>query len=282
MVNWEEVWAELLKTAEEVGVARYTIGERLFGKDGLKRIYQKKVRACRCLCEDLIAVINDEIKSKKLLKDKEPEVKKETKKKLKAAEKKVAANKPASIPQKETTVDAIQAAIDLIKAQQRAPLIVEQTPKEEPVEEVKPEPVEEPVEEQVEAPIEEVEEEVVEEPVETPVEEDVSDIAVFDADEEEDPLFTRVDKMSFILEDYFYRLQYPFKIIRGREEVDEGDHILLFIKTNGEVKPYILSADQFKEFVATGKVNHWFSARLPKEIWEKMGKVETPSEQEVF
>ena len=46
MVNWEEVWAELLKTAEEVGVARYTIGERLFGKDGLKRIYQKKVRAC--------------------------------------------------------------------------------------------------------------------------------------------------------------------------------------------------------------------------------------------
>lgn len=275
MVNWEEVWAELLKTAEEVGVARYTIGERLFGKDGLKRIYQKKVRACRCLCEDLVAVINDEIKSKKLLKDKEADVKKATKKKLKAAEKKISANKPASIPQKETTVDAIQAAIDLIKAQQREPLIVEQTPKEEPVVEINPETVEEPIEEQIEAPIKED----VEEPTETLVEDEVSDIAVFDVDKEE-PLFVRVDKMSFILDDYFYRMQYPFKIISGREEVDEGDHILLFIKTNGEVKPYILSAAQFKEFIATGKVNHWFSVRLPKEIWEKMGKVETTVEQE--
>lgn len=275
MVNWEEVWAELLKTAEEVGVARYTIGERLFGKDGLKRIYQKKVRACRCLCEDLVAVINDEIKSKKLLKDKEADVKKATKKKLKAAEKKISANKPASIPQKETTVDAIQAAIDLIKAQQREPLIVEQTPKEEPVVEINPETVEEPIEGHIEVPIEED----VEEPTETPVEDEVSDIAVFDADKEE-PLFVRVDKMSFILDDYFYRMQYPFKIISGREEVDEGDHILLFIKTNGEVKPYILSAAQFKEFIATGKVNHWFSVRLPKEIWEKMGKVETTVEQE--
>lgn len=277
MVNWEEVWAELLKTAEEVGVARYTIGERLFGKDGLKRIYQKKVRACRCLCEDLIAVINDEIKSKKLFKDKETDVKKAAKKKLKAAEKKVSSNKPTSIPQKETTVDAIQAAIDLIKAQQRAPLIVEQTPKEESVVEINPEIVEEPIEEQIEVPIEEDEKE----PTETPVEDEVSDIAVFDADEKES-VFVRVDKMSFILNDYFYRMQYPFKIISGREEVDEGDHILLFIKTNGEVKPYILSAGQFKEFVATGKVNHWFSVRLPKEIWEKMGKVETPSIQEEF
>lgn len=275
MVNWEEVWAELLKIAEEVGVARYTIGERLFGKDGLKRIYQKKVRACRCLCEDLVAVINDEIKSKKLLKDKEADVKKATKKKLKAAEKKVSSNKPASILQKETTVDAIQAAIDLIKAQQRAPLIVEQTPKEEPAVEINPETVEEPIEEQIEAPIKED----VEEPTETLVEDEVSDIAVFDVDKEE-PLFVRVDKMSFILDDYFYRMQYPFKIISGREEVDEGDHILLFIKTNGEVKPYILSAAQFKEFIATGKVNHWFSVRLPKEIWEKMGKVETTVEQE--
>ena len=277
MVNWEEVWAELLKTAEEVGVARYTIGERLFGKDGLKRIYQKKVRACRCLCEDLVAVINDEIKSKKLLKDKEADVKKATKKKLKAAEKKISANKPASIPQKETTVDAIQAAIDLIKAQQREPLIVEQTPKEEPVVEINPETVEEPIEGHIEVPIEED----VEEPTETPVEDEVSDIAVFDVDKEE-PLFVRVDKMSFILDDYFYRMQYPFKIISGREEVDEGDHILLFIKPNGEVKPYILSAAQFKEFIATGKVNHWFSVRLPKEIWEKMGKVETTVEQEEF
>lgn len=277
MVNWEEVWAELLKTAEEVGVARYTIGERLFGKDGLKRIYQKKVRACRCLCEDLIAVINDEIKSKKSFKDKETDVKKATKKKLKAAEKKVSSNKPISIPQKETTVDAIQAAIDLIKAQQRAPLIVEQAPKEESVVEINPEIVEEPIEEQIEVPIEEDEKE----PTETPVEDEVSDIAVFDADEKE-TVFVRVDKMSFILDDYFYRMQYPFKIISGREEVDEGDHILLFIKTNGEVKPYILSAGQFKEFVATGKVNHWFSVRLPKEIWEKMGKVETPSIQEEF
>ena len=260
MVNWEEVWAELLKTAEEVGVARYTIGERLFGKDGLKRIYQKKVRACRCLCEDLIAVINDEIKSKKLLKDKDADVKKATKKKLKAAEKKVSSNKPTSIPQKETTVDAIQAAIDLIKAQQRAPLIVEQTPKEETVVEINPETVEEPIEEQKEVPIEKD----VKEPTETPVEDEVSDIAVFNADEEE-PLFVRVDKMSFILDDYFYRMQYPFKIISGREEVDEGDHILLFIKTNGEVKPYILS-----------------SVRLPKEIWEKMSKVEIPSIQEEF
>ena len=275
MVNWEEVWAELLKTAEEVGVARYTIGERLFGKDGLKRIYQKKVRACRCLCEDLVAVINDEIKSKKLLKDKEADVKKATKKKLKAAEKKISANKPASIPQKETTVDAIQAAIDLIKSQQRAPLIVEQSPKEEPAVEINPETVEEPIEEQIEAPIKED----VEEPTETVVEEEGSDIAVFNVEEEE-PLFTRIDKMSFILDDYFYRMQYPFKIISGREEVDEGDHILLFIKTNGEVKPYILSAAQFKEFIATGKVNHWFSVRLPKEIWEKMGKVETTVEQE--
>ena len=277
MVNWEEVWAELLKIAEEVGVARYTIGERLFGKDGLKRIYQKKVRACRCLCEDLVAVINDEIKSKKLLKDKEADVKKATKKKLKAAEKKISANKPASIPQKETTVDAIQAAIDLIKAQQREPLIVEQTPKEEPVVEINPETVEEPIEGHIEVPIEED----VEEPTETLVEDEVSDIAVFDVDKEE-PLFVRVDKMSFILDDYFYRMQYPFKIISGREEVDEGDHILLFIKTNGEVKPYILSAAQFKEFIATGKVNHWFSVRLPKEIWEKMGKVETTAEQEEF
>ena len=277
MVNWEEVWAELLKTAEEVGVARYTIGERLFGKDGLKRIYQKKVRACRCLCEDLIAVINDEIKSKKLLKDKDADVKKATQKKLKSAEKKVSSNKPTSIPQKETTVDAIQAAIDLIKAQQRAPLIVEQSPKEETVVEINPETVEEPIEEQKEVPIEKD----VKEPTETLVEDEVSDIAVFNADEEE-PLFVRVDKMSFILDDYFYRMQYPFKIISGREEVDEGDHILLFIKTNGEVKPYILSADQFKEFVSTGKVNHWFSVRLPKEIWEKMSKVETPSIQEEF
>lgn len=277
MVNWEEVWTELLKTAEEVGVARYTIGERLFGKDGLKRIYQKKVRACRCLCEDLVAVINDEIKSKKLLKDKAVDVKKAAKKKLKSAEKKISVNKPASIPHKETTVDAIQAAIDLIKAQQRAPLIVEQTPKEEPVVEINPKTVEEPIKEQIEVPIEEDKEES----TETPVEDEVSDIAVFDADKEE-PLFVRVDKMSFILDDYFYRMQYPFKIISGREEVDEGDHILLFIKTNGEVKPYILSADQFKEFVATGKVNHWFSVCLPKEIWEKMGKVETPSVQEDF
>ena len=275
MVNWEEVWAELLKIAEEVGVARYTIGERLFGKDGLKRIYQKKVRACRCLCEDLVAVINDEIKSKKLLKDKEADVKKATKKKLKAAEKKISANKPASIPQKETTVDAIQAAIDLIKSQQRAPLIVEQSPKEEPAVEINPETVEKSIEKQIEAPIKED----VEEPTETVVEEEGSDIAVFNVEEEE-PLFTRIDKMSFILDDYFYRMQYPFKIISGREEVDEGDHILLFIKTNGEVKPYILSAAQFKEFIATGKVNHWFSVRLPKEIWEKMGKVETTVEQE--
>lgn len=269
MVDWNEVWAELLKTAEEAGVARYTLGEKLFGKDGLKRIYQKKVRVCRCLCEDLITAINDEIKSKKLLKDKEPEVKKVTKKALKAAEKKIKANKSVSIPPKETTVDAIQAAIDLIKSQQREPLIVEQ--KEELVGDINPEPQEE----KVTIPVEEV----AEEPTETLVEEEDSDIAVFNAEEEES-LFTRIDKMSFILDDYFYRLQYPFKIISGREEVDEGDHILLFIKTNGEVKPYILSAAQFKEFIATGKVNHWFSARLPKEIWEKMGKVETTVEQE--
>ena len=270
MVDWNEVWAELLKTAEEAGVARYTLGEKLFGKDGLKRIYQKKVRVCRCLCEDLITAINDEIKSKKLLKDKEPEVKKVTKKALKAAEKKIKANKSVSIPPKETTVDAIQAAIDLIKSQQREPLIVEQ--KEELVEDINPEPQEE----KVTIPVEEV----AEEPTETLVEEEDSDIAVFNAEEEEESLFTRIDKMSFILDDYFYRLQYPFKIISGREEVDEGDHILLFIKTNGEVKQYILSAAQFKEFIATGKVNHWFSARLPKEIWEKMGKVETTVVQE--
>ena len=34
--------------------------------------------------------------------------------------------------------------------------------------------------------------------------------------------------------------------------------------------------------IKTGKVNHWFSVRLPKEIWEKMSKVETPSIQEEF
>ena len=38
MVDWNEVWAELLKTAEEAGVARYNLGEKLFGKDGLNRI----------------------------------------------------------------------------------------------------------------------------------------------------------------------------------------------------------------------------------------------------
>ena len=160
----------------------------------------------------------------------------------------------------------------MIKSQQREPLIVEQ--KEELVEDINPEPQEE----KVTIPVEEV----AEEPTETLVEEEDSDIAVFNAEEEEESLFTRIDKMSFILDDYFYRMQYPFKIISGREEVDEGDHILLFIKTNGEVKPYILSAGQFKEFVATGKVNHWFSVRLPKEIWEKMSKVETPSIQEEF
>ena len=44
MVDWNEVWAGLLKTAEEAGVSRYTLGERMFGKDALKRIYQKNCR----------------------------------------------------------------------------------------------------------------------------------------------------------------------------------------------------------------------------------------------
>lgn len=273
MVDWNEVWAGLLKTAEEAGVSRYTLGERMFGKDALKRIYQKNLRVCRCMCEDLIGFINEEIKAKKLLKDKEPEVKKATKKALKDAGKKITANKSAVIEVKETTVDTIQAAIDQIKAKMIKPLIAEQAEKEKPIAEVNIEPIVAKEDEQAVVPDKE--------PEETKQADDEPDIAVFNI-EEEPPLFVRVDKMSFLLEDYFYRLQYPFKIISGREEVDEGDHILLLIKTNGEMKPYILSADQFKEFVATGKVNHWFSARLPKELWEKMGKVEATTEQEDY
>lgn len=273
MVDWNEVWAGLLKTAEEAGVSRYTLGERMFGKDALKRIYQKNLRVCRCMCEDLIGFINEEIKAKKLLKDKEPEVKKATKKALKDVGKKITANKSAVIEVKETTVDTIQAAIDQIKAKMIKPLIAEQAEKENPVTKAKSASI--PVKEETPIAVAENAQE------ETKPTDDEPDIAIFTV-EEETPLFTRVDKMSFLLEDYFYRLQYPFKIISGREEVDEGDHILLLIKTNGEMKPYILSADQFKEFVATGKVNHWFSARLPKELWEKMGKVEATTEQEDY
>lgn len=257
MVDWNEVWSELLKTADGIGISRYVLGERMFGKDGLKKIYLKKTRVCRCMCEDLFGIINEEIKSKKLLKAAEPDTKKATKKALKTVVKTVEENKPAVIEVKETTADTIKAAIDEIKAKQVKPLIAEpDEPKE--VEEVAPaEPVV-------------VAEEQNEEPTE---EEPVDDIRLFSVEEEEEASqFKRVDKNSFLLEDYFYRMQYPFKIISGRAEVDEGDHILLFIKSNGDMKPYILSADQFKEFVGTGKVNYWFSARLPKEVWDKMNK----------
>lgn len=262
MVDWNEVWSELLKTADGIGISRYVLGERMFGKDGLKKIYQKKTRVCRCMCEDLLGIINEEIKSKKLLKAVEPDTKKAAKKTLKAAAKIVEGNTPAVIEVKETTADTIKAAIDEIKAKQVKPLIAEQ---DEPKE----------VEEALSA------DAVVEEQKENPVEEEPIDgIRLFSIEEEDEevPLFKRIDKNSFLLEDYFYRMQYPFKIISGRAEVDEGDHILLFIKTNGDMKPYILSADQFKEFVGTGKVNHWFSARLPKEVWDKMGK-ETYNEE---
>ena len=262
MVDWNEVWSELLKTADGIGISRYVLGERMFGKDGLKKIYQKKTRVCRCMCEDLLGIINEEIKSKKLLKAVEPDTKKAAKKTLKTAAKTVEGNTPAVIEVKETTADTIKAAIDEIKAKQVKPLIAEQ---DEPKE----------VEEALSA------DAVVEEQKENPVEEEPIDgIRLFSIEEEDEevPLFKRIDKNSFLLEDYFYRMQYSFKIISGRAEVDEGDHILLFIKTNGDMKPYILSADQFKEFVGTGKVNHWFSARLPKEVWDKMGK-ETYNEE---
>lgn len=258
MVDWNEVWSELLKTADGIGISRYVLGERMFGKDGLKKIYQKKTRVCRCMCEDLLGIINEEIKSKKLLKAVEPDAKKVVKKDLKSAGKTIEENKPAVIEVKETTADTIKAAIDEIKAKQVKPLIAEpDEPKE--IEEVAPAEAEAVVEEQKE-------ESVVEE-------EPVDDICLFSVEEDEEaPLFKRIDKNSFLLEDYFYRMQYPFKIISGRAEVDEGDHILLFIKSNGAMKPYILSAGQFKEFVETSKVNHWFSARLPKEVWDKMNK----------
>lgn len=262
MVDWNEVWSELLKTADGIGISRYVLGERMFGKDGLKKIYQKKTRVCRCMCEDLLGIINEEIKSKKLLKAVEPDTKKAAKKTLKAVAKTVEGNTPAVIEVKETTADTIKAAIDEIKAKQVKPLIAEQ---DEPKE----------VEEALSA------DAVVEEQKENPVEEELIDgIRLFSIEEEDEevPVFKRIDKNSFLLEDYFYRMQYPFKIISGRAEVDEGDHILLFIKTNGDMKPYILSADQFKEFVGTGKVNHWFSARLPKEVWDKMSK-ETYNEE---
>jgi len=257
MVDWNEVWSELLKATDGIGVSRYVLGERLFGKDGLKRIYLKKTRVCRCMCEDLLGIINEEIKLKKHLEAVKPDTKNTSKKGLKAVSKTIEKNKPAVIEVKETTADTIKAAIDVIKTKQVKPLIAEPDELKE-VEEVAPaEPIT-----------------VVEEQKEVPIKEETADdIRLFSVeDEKEASLFKRVDKNSFLLDDYFYRMQYSFKIISGRVEVDEGDHILLFIKSNGDMKPYILSADQFKEFVGTGKVNHWFSARLPKEVWDKMNK----------
>lgn len=261
MVDWIEVWAGLIETADNLGVSRYALGERLYGKEGIKRIYQKKNRACRCMCEDLLTAIKEEMKSKKLLKDKTPEEKKEVRKLLKDDEKLISSEEVVKIQPKETTEDTIKAAINEVKAMQIQPLI-EEVPEAEVCEE--------------EAKVETVNVYdfcygILPESVAPSIVESDEDLPRFDA-EEETSLFTRVDKNSFLLEDYFYRMQYPFKIINGRNEVDAGDHILLYIKANGEMKPYILSVDQFKEFVSTGKVDYWFSARLPKEVWDKTSK----------
>lgn len=284
MTDWNKVWANLLKTAEELGVSKYTLGLAMYGKSNQNKLYRKNLRACRCMCEDVYKIIKAEIEKNNLLATATPELKKAATKTLKNTDKAIKAAGADAIPVKETTEETIQAAVDELKAMRVQPLI-------EPVKEtVEPEPdvkITEIVEQVIEEPVKGVVAPVVDEPKETSLYEQYyailpESIAPSDKSAEENdftpefriedevsPLFERVDKQSFVLEDWFYRMQYPFKILDGRKEVDAGDHILLYIKTNGEMKPYILSAVQFKEFVSTGKVNYWFSCRVPKADWER-------------
>lgn len=284
MTDWNKVWENLLKTAEELGVSKYTLGLAMYGKSNQNKLYRKNLRACRCMCEDVYKIIKAEIEKNNLLATATPELKKAATKTLKNTDKAIKAAGADAIPVKETTEETIQAAVDELKAMRVQPLIepVKETVEHEP--DVK---ITEIVEQVIEEPVKGVVAPVVDEPKETSLYEQYyailpESIAPSDKSAEENdftpefriedevsPLFERVDKQSFVLEDWFYRMQYPFKILDGRKEVDAGDHILLYIKTNGEMKPYILSAVQFKEFVSTGKVNYWFSCRVPKADWER-------------
>lgn len=292
MTDWNKVWENLLKTAEELGVSKYTLGLAMYGKSNQNKLYRKNLRACRCMCEDVFKIIKAEIEKNNLLSTATPEVKKTATKALKAADKAIKDAGVDTIPVKETTEETIKAAVDELKAMRVQPLIeaAKEDVEAEPEPEVK---ITEIVEQVIEEPIKEVVKPAVETPKKrslyeqyyailpesiAPTSKTVDDedgfTPEFKIEEEVSPLFERVDKQSFVLEDWFYRMQYPFKILDGRKEVDSGDHILLYIKTNGEMKPYILSATQFKEFVSTGKVNYWFSCRVPKADWERTKDVD--------